>query len=60
MPLREGYRYQKEFETLEELENLATDLDLARTQSLIMAERILGPHHKDTIFRYDDEGENTR
>ncbi|XP_018573079.1 protein fem-1 homolog C [Anoplophora glabripennis] len=51
MPLREGYRYQKEFETLEELENLATDLDLARTQSLIMAERILGPHHKDTIFR---------
>ncbi|KAJ8917848.1 hypothetical protein NQ315_010761 [Exocentrus adspersus] len=51
MPLREGYRYQKEFETVEELENLSTDLDIVRTQSLIMAERILGPHHKDTIFR---------
>ncbi|RZC37495.1 Fe hyd lg C, Ank 2 and/or zf-C3HC4 3 domain containing protein [Asbolus verrucosus] len=48
---KEGYRFQKEFETMEELDNIATDLDLIRTQSLIIAERILGPHHKDTIFR---------
>jgi tetratricopeptide (TPR) repeat protein len=54
LPIREpkeGYRFQKEFETMEELDNIATDLDLIRTQSLIIAERILGPHHKDTIFR---------
>lgn len=48
---REGYRYQREFETFEEFENISSDLDLIRTQSLIIAERILGPHHKDTIFR---------
>lgn len=51
MPPREGYRFQKEFETLEELENVSTDLDAIRTHSLMIAERILGPHHKDTIFR---------
>ncbi|CAH0554463.1 unnamed protein product [Brassicogethes aeneus] len=51
MPPREGYRYKKEFETFEELENISTDLDAIRTQSLMIAERILGPHHKDTIFR---------
>ncbi|KAJ8960036.1 hypothetical protein NQ318_009473 [Aromia moschata] len=51
MPPREGYRYQKEFETMEDLENISADLDLIRLQSLIIAERILGPHHKDTIFR---------
>ncbi|KAJ8978029.1 hypothetical protein NQ317_013557 [Molorchus minor] len=51
MPTREGYRYQKEFESMEELENISADLDLIRLQSLIIAERILGPHHKDTIFR---------
>lgn len=51
MPLREGYRYQKEFETMEELENVSDDLDQIRIQSLIIAERILGSHHKDTIFR---------
>lgn len=49
--LQEGYRFQKEFETVEELDNISTDLDLIRLQSLIIAERILGPHHKDTIFR---------
>lgn len=51
MPPQEGYRYQKEFETLEELEAIADDIDLVRIQSLIITERILGPHHKDTIFR---------
>lgn len=47
----EGYRYQQEFTSLDDIENIAIDLDLIRTQSLIIAERILGPHHKDTIFR---------
>lgn len=51
MPPQEGYRFQKEFETNEELENISADLDLIRIQSLMIAERILGPHHKDTIFR---------
>lgn len=48
---QEGYRYQKEFTSLEELENISADLDLIRIQSLLIAERILGSHHKDTIFR---------
>ncbi|XP_076252370.1 ankyrin repeat protein mann-cup isoform X1 [Rhynchophorus ferrugineus] len=47
----EGYRNQKEFESLEELESVSTDLDAVRIQSLLIAERILGAHHKDTIFR---------
>lgn len=50
--LLEGYRFQKEFETDEEYSNMSTDFDMIRIQSLIIAERILGPHHKDTIFRY--------
>ena len=40
-----------EFQTLEELDNLAMDLDAMRIQSLIICERILGPLHKDVIFR---------
>ncbi|KAJ8970092.1 hypothetical protein NQ314_001403, partial [Rhamnusium bicolor] len=48
---RGGIGIKKEFESMEELENISTELDLIRTQSLIIAERILGPHHKDTIFR---------
>ncbi|CAG9821966.1 unnamed protein product [Phaedon cochleariae] len=51
MQPHEGYRFEKEFETLEELENISADLDLVRIQSLMIAERILGSHHKDTIFR---------
>lgn len=50
----EGYRNQTEFESLEELEALSTDLDSIRIQSLLIAERVLGTHHKDTIFRYVD------
>lgn len=34
-----------------ELENISTDLDAIRMQSLLIAERILGPYHKDTVFR---------
>ncbi|CAG9858850.1 unnamed protein product [Phyllotreta striolata] len=51
MTPQEAYRYQKEFETMEELGDISVDLDLIRIQSLLIAERILGPHHKDTIFR---------
>lgn len=40
-----------EFQTTEELENLALDLDAMRIQSLLICERILGPVHKDMIFR---------
>ncbi|XP_050517602.1 protein fem-1 homolog CG6966 isoform X2 [Diabrotica virgifera virgifera] len=51
MEPQEGYRFQKEFETFEDLENIMADEDSMRMQSLIIAERILGTYHKDTIFR---------
>jgi hypothetical protein len=37
--------------TEDELEAHAFDLDTLRTQSLLICERVLGPHHKDTLFR---------
>ncbi|XP_047526139.1 protein fem-1 homolog C [Pieris napi] len=40
-----------EWRTLEELEELATDADLLRTQALLVASRTLGPSHKDCMFR---------
>lgn len=46
-----AYQNVCEFRTLEELENIALDLDSMRVQSLLICERILGPLHKDTIFR---------
>ncbi|XP_054712915.1 protein fem-1 homolog C-like [Uloborus diversus] len=45
------YLYATEFDTVEELENLALDLDIMRIQSLLVCERILGPLHRDMIFR---------
>lgn len=51
MPVLESYRYQKEFGSMDELENISGDLDAIRIQSLLIAERILGSNHKDTIFR---------
>lgn len=51
VPLRPAYEYQREFTTLEQLENIATDVDAMRIQSLIICERILGIQHKDTLFR---------
>lgn len=51
MKPHEAFKYQREFSSVMELENIATDLDAIRTQSLLIAERILGPHHKDTVFR---------
>lgn len=47
----QAYMNAREFGTLEDLENLAVDMDAIRNQSLLMCERILGPLHKDTIFR---------
>ena len=41
-----------EFQTMQELDNLAGDLDALRTQSLLICERILGSSHKDAIFRF--------
>lgn len=40
-----------EFSTLAELDNIELDVDAMRTQSLLICERVLGPHHKDTLFR---------
>lgn len=47
----EAYRNAREFATMEELNAVALDLDAIRMQSLLICERILGPHHKDTLFR---------
>lgn len=50
-PPAEHFNYSVEFQTLEELENLSADVDQMRTQSLLICERIVGPAHKDAIFR---------
>ena len=46
------FNFVREFQSLEELENLSMDLDAMRIQSLLICERILGPTHKDAIFRF--------
>lgn len=51
LPKRETYRNAREFATMEELNAVALDLDAIRIQSLLVCERILGSHHKDTLFR---------
>ncbi|KAG7191122.1 hypothetical protein KM043_007154 [Ampulex compressa] len=51
LPKRDAYRNATEFTTLEELNAIALDLDAMRIQSLLICERILGPYHKDTLFR---------
>ncbi|KAK5644465.1 hypothetical protein RI129_005765 [Pyrocoelia pectoralis] len=48
---RASFRFQKEFSSSDELDNAMTDLDSIRIQSLLVTERILGPYHKDTVFR---------
>lgn len=48
---RETYKNAVEFSTVEELNAISLDLDVIRIQSLLICERILGPHHKDTLFR---------
>lgn len=51
MPKRDSFRNAVEFSTLEELNSIAFDLDAIRIQSLLICERILGVHHKDTLYR---------
>ena len=47
----EAYTNAKEFTTIEELNLVANDLDAMRMQSLLISERILGPMHKEMIYR---------
>jgi hypothetical protein len=51
LPPRAAFGYAKEFRTEEDLQNIALDLDAMRIQSLLVCERVLGPTHKDTLFR---------
>lgn len=51
LPKRDIYKNATEYTTLEELNAIALDLDSMRIQSLLICERILGPHHKDTLLR---------
>lgn len=41
----------REFWTVEDLNSIANDLDAMRMHSLLISERILGPMHKEMIFR---------
>ncbi|XP_068625734.1 protein fem-1 homolog C [Battus philenor] len=43
--------HAREWRTHDELEAAAADMDALRTQALLVAERVLGPAHKDTVFR---------
>ncbi|KAK2712625.1 hypothetical protein QYM36_011347, partial [Artemia franciscana] len=51
LPPNPAYGNMKEYETLEELDNMAGNLEAMRLQSLMICERILGLKHKDLIFR---------
>lgn len=51
VPPRQAYNNAMEFSTLTELDNIATDVDAMRIQSLLICERILGVQHTDTVFR---------
>jgi len=51
VPPRACFGHAVEFATEDELKNYALDLDGMRTQSLLICERVLGPYHKDTLFR---------
>lgn len=50
-PRRDTFRNVAEFTSLEELNAISLDIDALRMQSLLVCERILGPYHKDTLFR---------
>ena len=49
-PIR-AFGYAKEFQNIKELDNALMDHDSIRIQSLLICQRVLGPTHKDTIFR---------
>lgn len=46
-----AYTNALEFTTQDELNGVANDLDAMRMQSLLISERILGPMHKEMIYR---------
>lgn len=48
---RACFEYVTEFQSMEELLNIATDVDAMRMQSLLICERVLGAGHKDSLFR---------
>ncbi|XP_049880626.1 protein fem-1 homolog A isoform X3 [Pectinophora gossypiella] len=50
-PPRPALGGAREWRSLAELDAAATDMDALRTQALLVAERVLGPDHKDTVFR---------
>lgn len=52
VPLRLAYGNVTEFTTLAELDNISTDVDAMRIQSLLICERVLGIQHTDTLFRF--------
>ena len=51
LPPREAFGNKPEFNSVEDLNSIAFDLDDMRIQSLIVSERILGNTHKDFLFR---------
>lgn len=51
LPPRVAFNNIREFTTIEELNNIAMDLDDMRMTALVISERILGPHHRDFLFR---------
>ncbi|KAG8269251.1 hypothetical protein J6590_004547 [Homalodisca vitripennis] len=51
MTPKSAFGFAKEFRTEEDLQNISLDLDAMRIQSLLVCERVLGPTHKDTLFR---------
>lgn len=51
IPKRDSFGNATEFTTIEELNLIALDVDAMRIQSLLICERILGEHHKDTLYR---------
>ena len=55
---RPYYQNEVEFQNREELEAMSLDLDKMRIHSLLICTRILGPTHKDMIFRLMCRGAN--
>lgn len=51
LPPNPAFMWAKEFQTIDELNLIANDLDAMRMQSLIISERILGSTHKEMIYR---------
>lgn len=51
VPLNPAYVNAREVTTMEELNSISNDLDAMRIQSLLINERILGPSHKEMIYR---------